>query len=310
MLVEYHRNLLGDKERNEAFYKALQRVIVPGKSIVADVGSGTGMLGFMASKLGAKEVYLYEQGEIIGLSQKLAKDNKIKNIQFMYGNSTTMPDPPPVDVIVSETLGNYALEEYIIATIEDAKRFLKPGGAIMPCRIEQFACPVISDRFFKELSVWDDVGFGLDFTAAKTMSLNNIYVRTFGAGDLLGEGQAAQRWDSVDFTQANDTARQGTVNWTLDSDVTIYGLAVWWSCTLLPGIELSTGPLSPKTHWEQLYFPVLEPLAVQKSDILEVNISSTSSAEEGTILYWEYDLRSQKRKSRKQALDLTKGYIG
>ncbi len=53
-MIEFHRLLLGDKARNDAFTKALTQVIKPGKSIVADIGSGTGYLSFIASKLGAK----------------------------------------------------------------------------------------------------------------------------------------------------------------------------------------------------------------------------------------------------------------
>ena len=42
---------------------------------------------------------------------------------------------------------------------------------------------------------------------------------------------------------------------------TIYGLALWWRAELVPGVALSTGPLDPRTHWEQLYLPALAPIA-------------------------------------------------
>jgi protein arginine N-methyltransferase 1 len=54
MRIEYHRTLISDQVRNEAFFAALRAAIVPGKSVVADIGAGTGLLGLMASKLGAK----------------------------------------------------------------------------------------------------------------------------------------------------------------------------------------------------------------------------------------------------------------
>ena len=56
MRIEYHRTLLADRVRNAAFHAALQRVIVAGKTTVADIGAGTGFLGFMAAKLGAARV--------------------------------------------------------------------------------------------------------------------------------------------------------------------------------------------------------------------------------------------------------------
>ena len=266
MPIEFHRNMLADKPRNDAFYRALKSVIKKNKTIVADLGSGTGLLGFMASKLGAKTVYMYESADVIGLSQKLAKDNKIKNCHFIHEYSTAIIDPPEVDLVVSETLGNYAFEEHMIATLQDAKRFLKPGGVMIPQRVEQFVAPVVSPRFFDELTIWDDVGYGLDFAEAKRMGLNNIYVRTFGQKDLLDGGKAAKCWDKADFSKKTSNNRKGKTNWKLDKQTTIYGFAVWWNCELLPGIELSTSPDAPKTHWEQLYFPVLEPLKLNKGD--------------------------------------------
>jgi predicted RNA methylase len=74
--LELHRKLLSDTTRNEAFRAALKRVIVHNsttrclnfipthlnfpESIVADIGSGTGFLSFLAARLGAKKCYLYE----------------------------------------------------------------------------------------------------------------------------------------------------------------------------------------------------------------------------------------------------------
>ena len=51
MLIEFHRTMLADAVRNAAFHEALRRVIVPGRTTVADIGCGTGLLAFMASRL-------------------------------------------------------------------------------------------------------------------------------------------------------------------------------------------------------------------------------------------------------------------
>jgi protein arginine N-methyltransferase 1 len=308
MLIEYHRTLIADKVRNDAFRRALEKVIQKGKTVVADIGSGTGLMGFFASRLGAADVYFYEYGNIIGLSESLAKSNKIRNGHFIHGHSANIEDPPPVDVIVSETLGNYALEEHIIASIEDAKRFLKPGGAIIPQKITQMVAPVTRAHFFNELCTWDDLGHGLDFTEAKIMGLNNLYVRTFAAEDLLRGGKA-QIWDTVDFRQENSSTRGGSGTWTIEDDAVIYGFAVWWNCELVDGIELATGPLDAKTHWEQLYFPVLAPVQAKKGDRLGITISSESSYEEGTVIDWEITLKAAGQKPQIQSLSLRRGYI-
>ena len=269
MLIEFHRAMLADRVRNEAFYNALAKVIRKGETVVGDVGSGTGLLAFMARQLGARACYLYEYTDALKLSQKLARANRIQGCHFVQQHSAKVRNPAKVDLLVSETLGNFALEENIIETIEDAKRFLKPDGLIIPGRLEQFAAPLTSDRFYRELAVWDHVGYGLDFTLAKEMSLNNLYVRTLRGEDLLSP-DSGRRWDTVDFHQSNRSIRRGQVEWKLDRPATLYGFGLWWNCELVPGIELSTSPFANLTHWEQIYAPLLAPLEARPGDRLTV----------------------------------------
>jgi protein arginine N-methyltransferase 1 len=306
MMVEYHRKMIADRVRNDALYKALSRVIQKGKSTVADIGSGTGLIGFMAKKLGAKEVFLFENGSIMELGHRMAKTNRMKDCHFFHGHSTEAIDMEKVDVIVSETLGNYALEENIIATLNDAQRFLKPGGTIIPQSLVQYACPVTDDTFYNELTVWDDVGYGIDFSAAKEMSLNNAYVRTFKNKDLLDAGKSAKAWDSIDFRRTNSGTRRGALSWKIAESAVIYGVAVWWDCTLVEGVTLSTAPNAPKTHWEQLFFPVHTPIRVKKGDTLDIALGSKSSYDGGTDLSWSFTLNGKGR----QAMDLRRGYLG
>ncbi len=312
MRIEYHRTLIADHIRNQAFHDALSRVIKPGETTVADIGAGTGLLGLMASKLGAREVMLYEAAEVAGGAAAAIKANRAgKTCHLMPCHSTEMDDPPRVDVVVSETLGNYAFEENIIDTLADArKRHLKDGGVIIPARVRQFAVPVVSDRIHRELVVWDEVGFGLDLAVARQMSLNNAYVRSFTADDLLDGGSSAKVWDTVTLGSDTKGARKGEVSWKLDTAQTVYGFAYWWDTDLMDGITLSTAPDAPRTHWEQLYFPLEKPMALEAGESVLVTLRSRSSEEAGTHLAWtavHFD-RDGASKAR-QAMDLDKGWI-
>ena len=311
MRIEYHRTLIADKVRNDAFYAALKRVIVPGKSVVADIGAGTGLLGLTASKLGAKEVYLFETAEVAGVAARILKANKAKNCHLIPCHSTEFQDPLQADVIVSETLGNYAFEENIIDTLNDARvRFLKPGGVMIPGRITQYVAPVIVPRIHDELSAWDRVGRGLDLGVAKAMSLNNVYVRLLKDTELLGKGTSAEVWDTVDFSAKTKSDRKGDATWTLSAPVDIFGFAYWWRADLGGGMELSTAPAAPRTHWEQLYFPLLDPLKVLKDQSVTVSLRSRSSELAGTHLAWtvvHFDAKG--RSLARQALDLDKGFL-
>ena len=305
MRIEYHRTLIADRVRNKAFEAALRSVIKKGETTVADIGAGTGLLALMAMRLGAREVFLYEAAEVAGVAAKVLKANGARNCRLIPCHSTEMVDPPKVDVVVSETLGNYALEEHVIETLADAKkRFLNPGGVLIPRRIEQFVAPVVSDRVQAEFAAWDMTGF--DLSVAKAMSLNNIYVRTFGAKELL----EAKVWDTVDLGTDGKSARKGEASWKLKAATTVYGFATWWSAELAPGIVLSTAPDAPRTHWEQLYFPLLQPIAAKAGDTIVASLRSRTAAEAGTHVAWVATHRDARgREAARQSLNLDKGFL-
>jgi len=305
MRIEYHRTLIADRVRNEAFEKALGTVIKRGETSVADIGAGTGLLALMAVKCGARDVFLYETAEVAGVAAKVLKANGARNCHLIPCHSTEMVDPPRVDVIVSETLGNYALEEHIIETLADAKkRFLKPGGTMIPRRIEQYVAPVVGDRIHREFAAWDETGF--EMSVARAMSLNNIYVRTLASEELL----EAKLWDTVELGSDARSARKGEASWKLRRAVSIYGFAVWWRAELVPGVTLSTAPDAQRTHWEQLYFPLLSPIAAKAGETVSVALRSRTSQEGGTHVAWTAKhLDGKGSEVARQALNLDKGYL-
>nr|HML29593.1 ribonucleotide-diphosphate reductase subunit beta [Hyphomicrobium sp.] len=213
--------------------------------------------------------------------------------------------------VVSETLGNYALEENIIATLADARqRFLKPGGKVIPDGIIQYVAPVVTPRIDAELRVWEHVGHGLDLSIAQKMSLNNAYVRALQPADVLDGCRSAMVWDEIDLTSETRSKRRGEAEWRLPRPAKIYGFATWWKVELVPGIGFSTGPLSPRTHWEQLYFPLLAPIDASASDVIAIDLRSNSSEEAGTHLAWTAVHKNADGKVlARQALDLDKGYL-
>ena len=308
MRIEYHRTLIADTVRNAAFEAALRAVIVPGKSVVADIGAGTGLLGLLAAKLGARDVFLFEAAEVAGVAEKVIKANGARNCHLIPCHSTEFDDALKVDVIVSETLGNYALEENVIATLADARRrFLKPGGKIVPSRIVQFAAPVISDRVDKELAAWRGVGNGIDLSVAETMSRNNAYVRLLAPGELH---LPPVMWDEVDLTGETRSARKGRAQWSFPVSGKVYGVALWWQAELAEGVRLSTAPDAPRTHWEQLYLPLLSPIAIGRGDGFGVEVRSRSSEDAGTHIAWRTWRRTAEGQELDvQRLDLDKGFL-
>lgn len=316
-MIECQRKLLGDHVRNDALFRALKAVITPGCT-VTDIGSGTGFLSFLALKCGAQRCYLYETShDLINLSKHIARANKLhRQCTFIHAHSRNIRSPMKTDIVISETLGNFAYEEHIIENMNDAKRFQKPGGLVIPQKLRQYIAPVVTDQLWKELNIWDDIhrcvmvsgdepSHRLNFNPAKEVALNNMYVKNVKRERVL----AIQQWDSIDFIKRNSSHRAGTGTWTLKNSTTIYGFAVWWECDLVPGVTLSTSPFAKPTHWEQIFLPLLSPIETKKGDRLSCRITADSNYKIGLNVTWRTTLHRGKRSITDQKQELRQGMI-
>lgn len=308
-MIDYHRLMLGDTVRTEAFLKALRSVIRPGQTRLVDIGAGTGFLSFLARSLGAKSCTLYEvSADLAALAQRLARENRITGLKIRHLHSTHEAQPATYDVVLSETLGNFALEENILETLADAKRFLAPGGVMIPGQIEQFCAPVSSPRLYQELNVWDRQPAGLTYAAAAELAWNNVYVRRIRP-DELWSGEPPQSWDRIALGTDTQSRRSATLSWTVTAPTTWYGFAVWWNALLVPGVVLSTAPEAPATHWEQIYVPVGEPLQLQAGETVTLRLRSDTRYEVKIRLQWTVLHRHANGSTTERSFDMWKGYM-
>lgn len=311
--IELHRKLLGDHGRNRAFHQALERCIEPGRTTVLDIGAGTGFLSFLARRLGAKQCTLIEYTDALQLAEDLARVNRIDGLGFVRGHSSEIKRAVKVDLVVTETLGNFALEEGFLETAIDARRFLKAGGTILPGRLRQFAAPVLDARVQEELDIWPGVGFDLDLKPARTISLNNMYVRSIVPADLGGDGRTAKPWDDLDVRPTAPpppSRRSRKLRWPArELGSTVHGFALWWEAELIEGIVLSTSPFAPPTHWEQIYLPLLQPLALRDEDYVELELTCDTRPEIGVRLQWRTRVLRAGKAQQEQSQDSWRGRL-
>lgn len=287
-VLEYQRTIMADAVRNAALARALKAVVRKGDTVV-DVGAGTGFLAMLARRLGAERCYLIEENEDLArMASEILKRNRMTGCTVVHAHSGDVKGLPKADLIVSETLGNYAYEESIIEGLRDARRFLKPKGRILPAGLVQHVAPVVTDAIYSDVTSWSRVGMDLDFTPAKERSLNNMYVKEIRDDDLLGGVRSAKTWDRVDFTSGDaESVRRGGADWEISEPVTIYGLALWWTCTLAPAIDLSTSPTAPATHWKQIFLPAASPITLERGERLKVGITSDTRPRVRINVAWE-----------------------
>ncbi|MEK6796849.1 MAG: methyltransferase domain-containing protein [Spirochaetota bacterium] len=305
-MIELQRKLLGDTVRNSAFAEAIERTVHRG-SVVIDAGSGTGFLSMLAARRGAK-CHLIEEGAVMSLAKRMARENGFDDFSFHHSHSSRVKAKIRADVLITETLGNFAYEENIIETVADAKRFLKPNAHIIPSSIRNFAAPVIDERVYHGVNVWDTVGYEIDMSAARTISLNNMYVRKIAPASLLDGEKSVRQWDEVDFSRHSKSIRRGSIRWRVPTGVTVYGFCLFWECTLAEDIILSTSPFADDTHWDQIFLPLLMPIVMPPHASLSVTIVSNTE-KNGVIVGWRTSVLSGERELSVQDMSTENGIL-
>ncbi|RZL41700.1 MAG: 50S ribosomal protein L11 methyltransferase, partial [Pedobacter sp.] len=92
---------------------------------VLDMGAGTGILGILAAKRGAKEIIAIDNDDVCYLSAiENAALNKIDNLTSLCGSKETIPNRE-FDVILANINRNILLDQ-----IESYAAVLKPNGLI------------------------------------------------------------------------------------------------------------------------------------------------------------------------------------
>jgi len=130
---------LYDERRVDYFRQAIEAMVKPGH-VVVDAGSGTGLLGLLAVKAGAKKVYCLELNqEYVKVIEENAKRNGMADrVEAIHADATTYDLPEPVDIIISEVISAGFFYEPQLQILANLKRFLKPDGLIIPIAMENF----------------------------------------------------------------------------------------------------------------------------------------------------------------------------
>eukprot|EP00913_Durusdinium_trenchii_P018092 g17000.t1 len=157
--------MLRDAARNEPYRAALERALRHRpNATVMDIGTGSGFLAMLAAKYGAKKVYAIEgSSEIARVASRLSRANGFAGILDVipkHLEDITEEDVPlgSVDIIVSELFSHFLVGEVGLQVVTEAKRFLKPGGLILPSqariKLSPFADPTLGAELRARHSFW------------------------------------------------------------------------------------------------------------------------------------------------------------
>jgi predicted RNA methylase len=281
--MAYHHSMLMDENRTKTFLRAILKTVKPG-DVVLDLGSGTGLLAYYACMSGAKRVYAIESGPIIELAKKICRHNGFQDqVEFINDWSTHVELPEPVDVIVTETIGNVGFEEGILHWVLDARdRLLADGGRIIPRSVDLVVAPVEDDKVYGYLDSWPRDLHSLDFSPAKTLAANNLQWTDLAPSLFLSEPAALI---SVDITRAASADICGELEFVAQRDGLVHGIGAWFAAELIPGERLSNGPPLNTPSWSQVLLPLEKPLSVRAGQRLQLSVQTRHNA-----AHWQWQV--------------------
>lgn len=134
----FHRNMLNDAPRNDAYAAAIGLAIEGGERVL-DIGTGSGLLAMMAARAGAAEVVAAESnGLLAATARQIVAANGFSSIRVMgraSGEIDRSELDGPVDVIIHEIFGDNLIEEGVLPALADAvTRLARPGVKTVPAR--------------------------------------------------------------------------------------------------------------------------------------------------------------------------------
>jgi protein arginine N-methyltransferase 1 len=247
-----HDQMLADRIRVETYWQAIEKHVGPG-DVVVDLGTGTGVLAMFAAKQGA-EVHAIEHGPIVEAARAVAAANGIDNIQFHSVHSSKFELPGGADVLLHEQIGEAAYDERVVENIGDLRdRLLKPGGKILPSKLDLYVEPVELGEGQRVPFVWEQNLHGIDFSAVKQLaqpSHRYLYRVThpFPFGQLLGDPEPVVKVDLATATAA-DLPRRIAYQRPAARDGWLDGYCVYLATAFDEEIGFDTSPASPHTHW-------------------------------------------------------------
>lgn len=285
-----HEPMIADRVRMEAYRKAIQETVRKG-DVVADIGTGSGILAFFSLQAGASKVYAIEHGRIIKEAERLAKINGLaERIVFVAGRSDRVHLRERVDGITSEILGLFGLEEYAVEFMIDARRrFLKPEGRLIPSWLELHLVPVASEEIWNDLTgVWSRDYYGFDLSAIRSYATSRrLAIDCSGKVTPLAAPSMITR---VDFYEIEKMPLLFQGRFLIEKKGPLHGLVGYFHAGLSPSVVLSTSLEDPRTHWMQTFFPIEHVVFVEEGDevafkMRAIPLKHTMFWEWGTTVY-------------------------
>jgi len=223
-------------------------------------------LSFFAVQKGCKRVYAVDKASIIDDAIKTAVLNGFeKHLKFIKSDIFKLNLREKADVIIHEHIGNFIWDEDMLAKVGFARdRFLRPGGSLIPFKIDVYAVPVnYLSSIESSACFWRRKQYGIDFSnlALKTLARNAFWLNHPQQVNLKDSKTflcAEKLISTMDLMHDNAIPKKIEASFALKKNDVLSGVCLFFEVHLTPSIRFSTRPGKKLTSWGRFLFPVLQ----------------------------------------------------
>ena len=271
MMLDEHLGYVSDSIRLAGYQAAIAKVVAKG-STVADLGSGSGVLGLLCLQAGAGRLFAVDDSDMLEVAREtLTRSGYGDCSSFIRGKSSQIELPERVDVVICDHVGYFGFDYGVVEFFADArKRFLKPGGTLIPSSIRLNVSAVGAQRCDELVNGWCAEGIPEDFHWLRTHAVNTKHAVNLERGDVLAApavlGDIDLHADNPEFFSWNAELR-------IERDGLMHGLAGWFECELAEGVWMTNSPQAEAPiRRSQAFLPIDEAVEVKAGDTVRATV--------------------------------------
>lgn len=255
---EVQDHCLIDSARIGAYGAAIEANVAEG-DVVIDLGTGSGILAFMAAQAGARRIFAIDQ-QPVEAARRVAAANGFEWIEFEQVSSRNFEPPERADVLIHANVDTAPyLSEPIVDDLHDlAARTLKPGGRVLPGRVDLYCEPAQLRADHWVPMAWEHNVSGVDFSALRDAPLGHSYPLPLALDaesfeQLLCEPEPIATVELGQDAAAVLPSRISYSRPTL-SEGTLHGFVLYFSCRFDEEVEFAARPLAGPSEWALAFF--------------------------------------------------------
>lgn len=232
----------------DAYYRALEKTIKPGMRVL-DAGSGTGILGLMALKLGAQSVTCVDVSSIVNVSENFLKKNAEPGSYRIIQKELREIKGMEFDVVVGELLSHFGFEEDSAGIYSSLKKNLAGKPVFIPSGLELY-CNIANISRFTDDSLYKSTT--IDYTEIiKEYCQFPEYIKSSEFRNIADD----QLLYSSPLTEFSlPSVLRCSIE--LPENTCFNAITTFFRAQLAKDVFITNSPDFNETHWMNIVFPV------------------------------------------------------